>query len=272
MKKILVLGSNGMLGYGVSEYFRHSGLGVESLTRNEFDVLKQDIALLNKPLRNSDLVVNCIGVIKPTIEKYDPLDVIKINGIFPRNLARICKANKTPLIHVSTDCTFSGKKGRYNENDLFDADDLYGISKNCGDICECMTLKTSFVGPEKNTKRSLLEWAFSQKGKTISGFTNHFWNGVTTIQFAQIIEKIINQNLYREGLFHIYSPDTVTKFELVNLFNEIFSLNMHIKPVEAKEFCDRSLYSVYELSSKVSDISIKDQLINLKEFFKLNSI
>jgi len=269
MKNILVLGSNGMLGYGVSEYFLRKRYNLTGLTKKEFDVVKSDITILKPYIENSHVVINCIGVIKPMIDKYPILDVIKINGIFPRNLARICRLDNIPLIHITTDCAFTGKIGNYNENNLFDADDLYGISKNCGDINECMTLRTSFVGPEKNTKRSLLEWAFAQKGKTISGFTNHKWNGVSTVYFAQIIEKIMKDNLYKEGIFHMYSPDTVTKYELVSIFNEVFNLGVTINPVEGPEFCDRSLSSIYPLASKVSIVSIRNQIKELKEFFNL---
>ncbi len=269
MRNILILGSNGMLGYGVSEYFKRKGYGAKGITKKEFDVLTSNVSELQPVIKPADAVINCIGVIKPMIEKYSVLDVIKINGVFPRNLSRICKLSKTPLIHITTDCTFSGKKGNYDENDLFDAEDLYGVSKISGEITDAMTLKTSFIGPEKGTKRSLLEWALDQKEKTVNGFTNHRWNGVTTIYFAQIAEKIINEDLYAEGIFHLFSPDTVTKYELVCLFNEIFKLEMTINPVEAKEFCDRSLSSIYPLSQKVSLLTIKEQLTELKKFFNL---
>ncbi len=269
MRNILILGSNGMLGYGVSEYFKSKGYGANGITKNEFDVLTSDVSKLEPLIKSADAVINCIGVIKPMIEKYSMLEVMQINGVFPRNLSRICKLSKTPLIHITTDCTFSGKKGNYDENDLFDSDDLYGISKISGEITDAMTLRTSFIGPEKGTKRSLLEWALGQKGKTVNGFTNHRWNGITTIYFAQIAEKIIFEGLYSEGILHIFSPDTVTKYELVCLFNEIFKLEMTINPVEAKEFCDRSLSSLYPLSEKISLLTIKEQLAELKKFFNL---
>ena len=203
------------------------------------------------------------------IEHYSVIDVLKINGIFPRNLARICKEINTKLIHVSTDCAFTGKKGKYTEEDFFDAEDLYGISKNCGDISDCMTLRTSFIGPEKDTKRSLLEWAFSQKGKSISGFTNHYWNGVSTIYFAETAEKIIDNGLYKEGVIHLYSPDTISKYELVSNFNNVFNLGMTISPVEASEFCDRSLASIYNITAQVSIKPIIQQIHELKDFFVL---
>ena len=269
MENILVLGSNGMLGYGVSEYFRRGGYNVISSAKADFDVLKNDFSILEPLVKNSDIVINCIGVIKPMIDKYTLLEVLKINGIFPRNLALLCDSENTPLIHVTTDCAYTGRKGSYNENDRYDAEDLYGISKNCGDIANCMTLRTSFIGPENGRGRSLLEWTFAQKGKTISGYTNHMWNGVSTVNFARIAEKIIIDGLYEKGIFHIFSVDTVTKFELVSLFNEVFSLSMTINGVEGPEFCDRSLTSIYPLSGKVSALTVREQVQELKEFFGL---
>lgn len=269
MENILVLGSKGMLGYGVSEYFRRAGYNIISSSKADFDVLKQDITALTPIVKNSDAVINCIGVIKPMIDKYTPLEVLKINGIFPRNLALLCESENTPLIHVTTDCAYTGRKGSYNENDHYDAEDLYGISKSCGDISNCMTLRTSFIGPENGRGRSLLEWAFAQRGKTISGYTNHIWNGVSTVNFARIAEKIMLEGLYEKGIFHIFSADSATKYELVSLFNEVYSLNMKINAVEGPEFCDRSLSSIYPLSGKVSMLTIREQVRELKQFFGL---
>lgn len=269
MENILVLGSNGMLGYGVSEYFLRGGYNVIKSAKADFDVLKSDISALEPIVKNSDVVINCIGVIKPMIDKYTPLEVLKINGIFPRNLALLCNSQNTPLIHVTTDCAYTGKKGSYNENDIYDAEDPYGISKNCGDISDCMTLRTSFIGPENGRGRSLLEWVFAQKGKTISGYTNHRWNGVSTVNFARIAEKIMRDGLYEKGIFHIFSADTVTKFELVSIFNEVFSLSMTVNAVEGPEFCDRSLSSLYPISGKISTLTVKEQVQELKEFFSL---
>lgn len=269
MKNILILGANGMLGYGASEYFKRRGYNLTKLSRKDFDVIKSDIEDLTKFVQNADLVINCIGVIKPMISKNSDLDVIKINGVFPRNIAKLCKKLNVKMIHVATDCVYSGKKGNYTESDYFDADDLYGISKICGDFSECMVLRTSLIGPEKDAQRSLLEWAFRQKGKAVNGFTNHKWNGVSTIYFAEIIDNIIKNNLYKEGLFHIGSPNIVTKYELLKIFNDVFNLNMTITAVESSVFCDRSLNSVYKLSGKVSKKTIEQQVSELKLFFSL---
>lgn len=269
MKNILVLGSGGMLGYGVRSYFQKNGYNVKGLTRNDFDVTKQDISDIGKYIDNLDLVINCIGVIKPMIEKNSVLDVLRVNSMFPQNLAKLCKKKNVKLIHVTTDCVFSGKKGNYDETDLFDADDLYGISKNGGDGAECMVLRTSFVGPENGRSRSLMEWAFQQKGKNVNGFTNHRWNGVSSIYFAEIAAKILNESLYHEGVYHVYSPDTVTKYELLQIFDKVFTLGLNISPMEAGVKCDRSLSSVHDLSARIVAKTIESQITELKHFFNL---
>jgi dTDP-4-dehydrorhamnose reductase len=269
MEKFLILGSGGMLGYGVSEYFKKNGFPVNALSRKDYDILSSDIKILEEKVIESDVIINCIGVIKPMIVQYSELDVLKINSIFPRNLSAICSKHNKELIHISTDCVYSGKKGNYDERELFDADDMYGISKNGGDIKDCMTLRTSFIGPELGHKRSLLEWVFSQKGKKANGFTNHLWNGVTTIYFAEIAESIIKKGLYENGIFHIFSPQPVTKYELLVLINDIFSLNIEISESESPEKIDRSLSSLFKLSSIVSVKPVRTQLMEVKDFFKL---
>jgi dTDP-4-dehydrorhamnose reductase len=269
MKNILILGSNGMLGYAANEYFSRKGYNIKALDRSDFDAVTSDITTLIPHIKNADLVLNCIGVIKQIIDKYSPYETIKINGILPRNLAKICKQEETPMIHITTDCAYSGKRGTYNENDMLDAEDLYGVSKVAGETKDCMTLRTSIIGPERETNRSLLGWAMSQKGKSVNGFTNHKWNGVTTLQFAKITEKIMLEGMYEEGLFHLHSPGIMNKYEMVSLFNEIFSLGMTVNPIEAPEFCDRSLNSLYPLSENVSTLGIKEQVKELKEFFHL---
>jgi dTDP-4-dehydrorhamnose reductase len=269
MENVLVLGSGGMLGYAVQEYFYRAGYNTIGITRNDFDAVKTDVTVLSGQIANADLVINCIGIIKQVIDNYTPYEIIKTNSILPRNLAKLCKANDTPLIQITTDCVYSGRRGSYSEKDLIDAEDLYGLSKAAGETEECMSLRTSIIGPEKTTHRSLLGWALSQKGKEVNGFTNHKWNGVTTLHFAQIAESIILDDIYKEGLFHLYSPDSMSKYEILCMFNEIFSLGMTVRPFEAPENCDRRLSSIYPLSKKISTLNIKEQVKELKEFFNL---
>lgn len=269
MEKIMVIGSNGMLGYAVSSYFKTNDYYVVEITRNEFDITKDPIKKLELYMDGVGVVINCAGVIKPTIAKNSIEDVLRINSLFPRNLAKLCNAKEIKCFHITTDCVYTGKKGKYSEADFFDADDLYGLSKNAGENKDCMTLRTSIIGEENGNSRSLLEWAKSQAGKEVNGFTNHLWNGVTTLYLAEVIETILVNNLYEKGLFHIHSPNTVNKYELLQIFNRVYRLDLRINPVEAKEAIDRSLSSIYDLTKLVSVKTLEQQITEMQEFFEL---
>ncbi|MBI5730154.1 MAG: SDR family oxidoreductase [Ignavibacteriales bacterium] len=272
MEKILVVGSTGMLGYAVSYYFKSKDYQVVEISRNEFDIANDPMSMFEKYLDGVDVVINCAGVIKPTIAKNTIENVLKINSLFPRNLAKVCGKRGIKCFHITTDCVYTGKKGKYTEEDYFDADDLYGLSKNAGENKDCMVLRTSIIGEENGQSRSLLEWAKSQAGKEVCGFTNHLWNGVTTLYLAEIIENIIKQDLYQKGIFHIHSPNTVNKYELLQIFNRVYDLHLKINSAEAKEAVDRSMKSVNLLSSKVAVKNLEIQIEEMKEFFSEKEI
>jgi dTDP-4-dehydrorhamnose reductase len=195
-------------------------------------------------------------------------DVLKVNAIFPRNLAKLCARHDTRLYHVTTDCVYSGDDGGYDEDSYFDAADVYGLSKNAGDAADCMVLRTSIIGEESGQSRSLLEWARSQAGKEVNGFVNHRWNGVTTVHLAEIIQAIDEQGLYSPGIFHVHSPDTLNKAELVGAISEVYGLGLRIKPVDAPTACDRSLASKHALGSRVATKPIAQQLREMRAFFE----
>lgn len=267
MEKVLVVGSTGMLGFAVCAYFKSKGYSVVEISRNEFDIANDPMSKFEKYLDEVDVVINCAGVIKPTIVKNTIENVLKINSLFPRNLANVCGKKSIKCFHITTDCVYTGRKGKYTEEDLFDADDLYGLSKNAGENKDCMVLRTSIIGEENGQSRSLLEWAKSQFGKEVNGFTNHWWNGVTTVYLAEVIERIFQNGLYQKGIFHVHSPNTVTKYELLNIFNDAYELNLKINSTEAKESCDRSMASVYPLCKRVVLKTIEQQTTEMKMFF-----
>jgi dTDP-4-dehydrorhamnose reductase len=268
MKNILILGTGGMLGYAVTEYYKRNNYNVTAIDIGEYNIATEPIEKLENFLPGIEVLINCAGVIKPMIASMSVEDVLRINSIFPWNLAKLCNKHNIKLFHITTDCVYTGNKGNYNETDYFDADDIYGMTKNAGDTTDCMTLRTSIVGEEKGQKRSLLEWARSMAGKEVNGFLNHLWSGVTTLYFAEIVEKIINQNLYQKGVFHVHSPNTVNKYELLQIFDRVYDLNMKINPVDAKQPCDRSLSSIFELSKKVATKDLETQVREMKEFFE----
>ena len=264
---VAVVGAGGMLGYAVAEYFGRTGAPVIAVGRQQFDIARDPIAKLERLVGPAGSIINCAGVIKPMIARTSVEDVLRVNTVFPHNLAQLGLRLDKPVFHVTTDCVYSGSRGGYDESDLFDADDLYGLSKNGGDFANAMVLRTSIIGEERGTGRSLLEWARSQRGQAVSGFLNHRWNGVTTLHLAEVVHRIVEEGLYRRGLFHVYSPAVVTKFELLDLINQVYGLNLTIRPVEAPSACDRSLASRHDLSRRLCVKSLRQQLDDMRQFF-----
>lgn len=271
MNKISVIGANGMLGFAVSEYFLSQGYEVQKITRKEFDITKDPFAKLEHHILETDVVINCAGIIKPQIAKSTIEDVLKVNAIFPRNLASFCRQMNIKCFHVTTDCVYTGAKGEYTEDDVFDADDVYGLTKNAGEPMNCMTLRTSIIGEEQGQSRSLIEWARSQRGKKVNGFVNHYWNGVTTVHLAEVIEKILENEMYTEGIYHVHSPNSVSKKELLELLNEVYDLQMTVQPAEAPQFCDRTLSSITSLSTHLCTKTIQMQVYEMKDFFEFSN-
>ena len=261
--RILILGSTGMLGNAVSTYFLgHGDYDVTTTYRtNEaaFDGRALRFDALRDPLDSLagdyDYVINCIGIIKPFMAS-DPMAAIQINALFPWQLASWCREHQYKMIHITTDCVYSGRKGKYVESDLHDALDDYGKSKSLGEcVTEAMVLRTSIIGEEIHKNASLIAWAKSQKNKTIHGFSTHLWNGVTTKEYAKICDKIISCDWYQQGLFHVFAKDDVSKLEMMKYFNEKFNLNMTI--MEKKpEPVDRTLRTEKELCFKLDIPSV----------------
>jgi len=197
---------------------------------------------------NIDAIINCIGIIKPIANK-DPGFTMFLNAAVPYLLA---EAYGSKLIHITTDCVYSGLEGApYNEKSPKSPQDLYGVSKMLGEPQECLTLRTSIVGEELSGFMSLLEWTKKQNGKTISGYTNHLWNGVTTKEFGNICSKIIdNRNDFPEkGIYHIFS-NVVSKYEMLLAFKEKYHIDCQINP-NPNPICNHSLSTIYDWQSKL---------------------
>ena len=268
--KIYILGSNGMLGRYIYKYFSELGGGysVVGITRKELDVLnlREDeivSSLYHIGIREKDIIINCIGMIKQRTDIND-IDFIYINSIFPRLLSNICEKIDVKLIHPTTDCVFDGLKGNYNENDLHNATDVYGKTKSLGEPNNCTVIRTSIIGEEIGQARSLVEWVKSNAGKTIKGYTNHHWNGITCLQFAKICHNIIDNNLFWNGVKNIFSPTPLTKYELVYMISEIYDLNIDIEPFETDIKCDRTLSTIYEQPFQIPEIY--NQVKDMKKF------
>lgn len=233
--------------YNITATFRTDGLDIPC-NKIKFDALGDPLDTLPN---DYDYVLNCIGIIKPFMAA-DIAAAIKINSLFPHELAKWCSKNQTKLFHITTDCVYSGQKGKYTESDLHDALDDYGKSKSLGECpANAMVLRTSIIGEEIHKDASLIAWAKSQKGKTVSGFSTHIWNGVTTGHYAKICDTIITENLYEHGLFHVFAKADVTKLEMMHMFNDKFNLNLTIEEKQPTP-CDRSLRTEKELNSKLN--------------------
>lgn len=266
--KIFIFGSNGMLGTYVNKYLSNY-FTIVPLTRLNYDLFKLNIhsleeLLFNYNLEKDDVIINCAGVI-PQASKQRSLNsklYFTINSLFPVILSQLCDKYGAKMIHITTDCVFSGKDGLYNELSEHDETNDYGMSKSLGELCNATIIRTSIIGEELTNKRSLLEWVKSNEGREINGYINHFWNGVTCLQLSQIIYKIIQDNLYWEGVRHIFSPRSVSKFELVSMINEIYDLNINILPFETEKV-DKTLTTIYESNSLFNIPDLEEQINKL---------
>jgi dTDP-4-dehydrorhamnose reductase len=193
-----------------------------------------------------DFVINCIGAIKPLIKESDPKSVINaqtINSFLPLNIAKSANEFNFKYLQIGTDCVFNGEKGGYNEESNTDAIDVYGKTKIAGEIMakNKTVIRSSIIGPEYGTGRSLLNWFYHEQSDAVSGFNNHLWNGVTTLNFANVINGIIENN-YDVGLIqHLIPSDVVTKYELLHLFAKYFKKDIGINKSEADTVINRTL-------------------------------
>jgi len=189
-----------------------------------------------------NVVINCIGVIKQLSSAKDPLVTIPINSLFPHRLALACKATGSRLIHISTDCVFSGSKGMYTEDDPSDANDLYGRSKYLGEVDSphCVTLRTSIIGHELHNSYSLVDWFLAQEGR-VKGYTKAIYTGFPTVEMARIIADYVIPNDSLSGLYQV-SSEHVSKYDLLKLIAGQYGKRIEIEPFDGFH-CDRSLDS-----------------------------
>ena len=265
-KKIVIIGAAGMVGHTMLEFFSEIKKEALGVTRSSFDILRQPFERLEPYLEGAAVVVNCAAIIQPRLKEFDCLDVITVNSVFPHNLLRFCCARDIPLIHISTDGVFSGRRGNYSELDAVDCTDMYGLSKAAGEPALAMVLRATIVGEEDNSSRSLLAWVKSKAGAELSGYINCFWNGITTLKLAQIIDDILARKLYQPGVYHLYSPRSLSKHELILLINEVYDLGIEVIPVASDQPANRTLTSIRGLVQKLGIEPIEEQLGELREF------
>jgi len=276
---IIILGATGMLGRYTSSFLGNHHDCI-NLTRKDFDAT-ESVEHFNDIIHHDDIVINCVGVLKPYIDSIGIANTIKINSVFPQLIADICSKKKAQFIHISSDCIFSGEKGQYVEDDISDAKDIYAKTKSI-EPPNALTLRTSFIGEDINDDGvGFLQWIISQRDKTINGFDNCLWNGVTCLQLVKTISDIIEYtrrwisavSTYRlwTGCRHIFTPHIISKYDLCGLVNDIYNLNITVDRCTAKSITGTKINGIMNrsLSTKHSIYSmptLRDQIIEQKNY------
>jgi dTDP-4-dehydrorhamnose reductase len=269
INRVLLFGSNGMLGNYIKTYFsKKDNIQLICITRNEFEINTDNISRLDDYLNSlyineETCVINCIGLIPQ--RNIEHLDYYLINSIFPQYLSKVCKKYKCKLICPTTDCVFSGKKGDYIESDFHDETNAYGISKSLGEPVDATVIRVSIIGEEKLNKKSFLEFVRNST-VPINGWDNHCWNGITCLQYCKIIEQIINENLFWNGIRHLYSPDIRSKYELACIIRNVYKLPIEINKIKTDNKIDKTLASEYNTNNIFKIPDLKQQIYEQAHF------
>ena len=273
MKKVLLFGATGMAGHVVYYYLQSTGKYDISnvvyrtpLTEDSIivDVTNRDAVADVVHRVHPEIIINCVGILIKGSREH-PDNAILINAYFPHLLKRLSDEVGAKLIHISTDCVFSGKKGNYTEDDFRDADDVYGRSKALGEIIndKDLTIRTSIIGPElKENGEGLFHWFMHQCGE-INGFRTAIWGGVTTLELAKAIDFSLDNGIV--GLIHLSNRVGISKFDLLNLFKEIWGKDTVIKPYDGNEV-DKSIEKSLRLDYEVP--SYRQMLVEQFEMMK----
>jgi dTDP-4-dehydrorhamnose reductase len=190
-----------------------------------------------------DVVINCIGIIKQLPEAQDPILSQTVNAQFPHHLERLCHPAGVRLLHFSTDCVFSGRKGNYAEEDVPDASDLYGRSKFEGEVKGqgSLTLRTSMIGRELRSRSGLVEWFLHNRGGRVRGFTRAIFSGFSTLMLSRMVADVVERHPQLSGVYHV-SSSPINKYDLLVLLRDAYGVRVNIEPVE-EPVIDRSLDS-----------------------------
>jgi dTDP-4-dehydrorhamnose reductase len=255
---ILILGGAGMLGHKLWQVcrdrfdtwttlrqpvtaYRHIGVFdparcLDGVRADRFETVERAIAE-----RRPQVVVNCIGIVKQLKDGADPVPSVEINSLFPHRLARAAADHGARLIHISTDCVFSGRTGGYTEDDPADADDLYGRSKRLGEPAgsHVLTVRTSIVGRELHGAHGLFEWFLGHRGGRVKGFARAYFSGLTTQALAETLVEVVERHPSLSGTYHV-AGDRISKYDLLALVNDACGAGVTIDRDETFSI-DRSL-------------------------------
>lgn len=278
--KILVLGGSGMAGHTIAIYLKESGHDVVSFSRGKLDycpsitgdVMKFDI--LHKIIAEEqyDAVINAVGILNKDAEKNKP-DAVLLNSYLPHFLSDCTKEMKTKVIHMSTDCVFSGKTGGYGETSLRDGETFYDRTKALGELenDKDLTFRNSIVGPDINENGiGLFNW-FMKQSRQVKGYTKAIWTGVTTLTLAIAMEHALIEDL--SGLYNLVNNQTISKFDLLKLFNKYMKNDeIEILPDDSVS-SDKSLinnrrdFSFEVASYEIMVAEMREWIINHKELY-----
>jgi dTDP-4-dehydrorhamnose reductase len=267
VSKTLILGSTGMLGATVARYLSEQGHEIVEGNRSGITVGSNSKAVKLKGLSTPDLasifqseeisyVINCVGLIKQLISEASSKSVseaIHVNSQFPRELENLARIFDFKVIQIGTDCVYSGAKGGYTEDETHSPIDVYGMTKSLGEVrsSRVMTIRSSIVGPEIAGNTSLLSWLLSRPlNDELSGYTNHLWNGVTTLHFAKVISGIITSNSFKSGTFHLVPTGVESKGKMLVMFAKYFErLDLKISQIPAPSSVNRTLATTMPLDN-----------------------
>lgn len=270
--KFLVLGATGMAGHTISLFLSEKGHEVTTFSRTAFPYCKNingdimDDFLLNSILvkENYDVVINCIGILNEACELV-PSRAVYLNSYLPHFIADKLKNTNTKLIHMSTDCVFSGKSGPYSEDSARDGETFYDRTKALGEVNDNknLTFRNSIIGPDmKRNGIGLFDWFMKQQG-TINGFTGAIWTGVTTLTLAKAMEKAAIEDL--TGLYHLVNNQSISKFDLLNQFNANFKADeLTILPSDSVNADKTLINNRQDFSFKVP--SYENMIIEMKQW------
>jgi len=280
---ILVLGANGMAGHTIALYFIEKGHSVTTLTRKPLDIgINVNLSINaenSEELKNIiiekefDAVINCIGILNQNAEENKDTAIF-LNSYLPHFLSNITKNSKTKIVHMSTDCVFSGSEGNYQENSIKDGYTFYDRTKALGELSnnKDLTFRNSIIGPDMNKDGiGLFNW-FMQQSDSIDGFEKAIWTGVTTVTLARAMEAAIIQNV--TGLYNLVNNEKINKFEMLIIFNEIFKNNEVIINSNNHVVIDKSLLNTrkdfeFEIPSyKEMFIEMHDWIVTHKDYYK----
>lgn len=245
--KILVLGASGMLGNAMLRVMSvQEKWSVFGTVRGASPALhaaapravlipgvhadQPDSLLAAFAQASPDVVINCVGLVKQLSNAEDPLVAVPINTLLPHRLARMCEVAGARLVHVSTDCVFSGKQGNYTEFDLADAQDVYGRSKLLGEVDypHAVTLRTSIIGHELRSTHGLVDWFLSQHTR-VKGYTEAVFSGLPTCELARVVRDFVIPHASLRGVYHV-AAEPISKYDLLQLVNRVYGKALEIEP------------------------------------------